>query len=343
MCNAMRALFWFVILTAAKSPGVAGNGPPGIQAQAIQWPKGLPVYDHVVVVIEENKDYDQIIGKKGPPYINGVLKAEGATFTQMYAEEHFSQGNYFWLFCGSNLNVGFHDDIPSTTFDVSNLAQQLIKAGKSFKGYSETLPAIGSDIEFVDDGCEHMYGRKHVPWVSFKNLPPGETASTSCNLRWTDFPDPGHYSKLPKVAFVIPNLRSDMHNGALESSIECGDTWLKTNLGAYYQWAKTHNSLLILTFDESDDKTGYTGLTDPSAKPSSNRGKDLQNRIVTIFAGDHIHPGEYPEGNGMTHVNILRTLEAMYGLSKSGAQQVNALRAGISDDYVISDVFVHSP
>ena len=42
---------------------------------------------------------------------------------------------------------------------------------------------------------------------------------------------------------------------------------------------------------------------------------------------------------GITHVNLLRTFEAMYGLEKSGAQQPNALGMGISDDFVVADVF----
>jgi hypothetical protein len=66
---------------------------------------------------------------------------------------------------------------------------------------------------------------------------------------------------------------------------------------------------------------------------------DLRNRIVTIIAGAHIKSGVYPEGKGLTHVNILRTIEAMYGLPKSGAQQPNAAGAGISDDTIITDIF----
>ncbi|MHB8067251.1 MAG: hypothetical protein ACYDIC_05025 [Desulfobaccales bacterium] len=66
---------------------------------------------------------------------------------------------------------------------------------------------------------------------------------------------------------------------------------------------------------------------------------DLKNRIVTIFAGAHIKPGDYPEGKGITHVNILRTLEAMYGLSKAGTQQPNAAGGGITDNYIVTDVF----
>ncbi len=71
--------------------------------------------------------------------------------------------------------------------------------------------------------------------------------------------------------------------------------------------------------------------------------EDLENKIVTIFAGAHIKPGNYTEGKGITHVNILRTLEAMYGLPKSGKQQPNAAGYGISDDYIITDVFEIAP
>lgn len=88
------------------------------------------------------------------------------------------------------------------------------------------------------------------------------------------------------------------------------------------QWAKNNNSLLIVTFDENDDVDQYHGLTDPRVTPNPSdsnnyrRQLDLQNRIVTIFAGARIRPGHkpdaYPEGKGITHVNILRTIEAMY-------------------------------
>ena len=130
-----------------------------------------------------------------------------------------------------------------------------------------------------------------------------------------------------------------MHNGEPEDSVPAGDAWLRQNLDPYYQWAKTHNSLLIVTFDENDDEGGYRGLTDPSVSPDHDQYRhDLQNRIVTIFAGKYVKPN-YAEEDGMTHVNILRTIEAMYALPKSGAQQTNAVRAGISDDAVATEVF----
>jgi len=101
-----------------------------------------------------------------------------------------------------------------------------------------------------------------------------------------------------------------------------------------------------VTWDESDDQAGpdkqatVLGLTDPFVESIDQRTRNMQNRIPTIIAGAHVKPGDYPEGKGITHVNILRTLEAMYGLPRAGAQQPNAAGGGIRDDYIITDVFL---
>ncbi len=345
------SLFFFVACSH-----VAYSAPGKIKPQeatSLNWPSGLPVYDHIVIVVAENKDYQEVIGSSYAPYINSVLKKEGANFTQMFGEEHNSQGNYYWMFSGNNQNIGFRDQVPSKEnnpnypFRTANLGAQLINKGLSFKGYAEGLPAIGFTGEKVDN-----YARKHVPWISFANVPNGTTVETSSNLRFMDFPsDPAGYDTLPTVSFVIPSLDNDMHNGPAKKSVPRGDSWLRKNIDPYYQWAKRHNSLLILTFDENNDKRHYLGLTNPLLDPKYCLGYeidpefcvDLQNRTVTIFAGAHIKPGDYLEGNGITHVNILRTIEAMYGLSKAGRQQPNAAGFGITDNYLVTDVFESVP
>src|SRR5262245_31434573 len=62
------------------------------ETDTIPWPKSLPVYDHVVIVVEENKDYEQIIDNPGAGYINGTLRKDGVNLTRMFGEEHNSQG-----------------------------------------------------------------------------------------------------------------------------------------------------------------------------------------------------------------------------------------------------------
>jgi acid phosphatase len=326
--KAFAAALAVVLCSCATAPPLPPPPPPpaALEANApdsIAWPAGLPVYDHVVIVVEENKDFEQIIDNPDASYINGTLRKEGANLTRMFAEEHHSEGNYFWLFSGSNQGVGFIDTIPSKLFTTANLGKQLIDAHRSFKGYSEDLPTVGSTVH-----RSGHYARKHVPWISFSNVPPGS------NLRFKDFP--AGFGDLPTISFVIPNLINDMHDGAPSVSIKAGDTWLRKNLDDYYQWAKKNNSLLIFTFDENDD--GTNGLTDPAASAPKKR-----NRIATILAGARIKPGDYDEGKGVTHVNVLRTLEAMYGLKKAGAQQPFALHAGIPDDLIITDAFEAVP
>jgi len=294
------------------------------------WSSDLPVYDHVVIIVEENKNYEQIIGSPNAPYINEILRTEGANLARMFAEEHFSEGNYFWLFSGSNQNIGFLDRIPRTSLDAENLGHELITSGHSFAGYAEGLPSVGSTV--ISSG---RYVRKHVPWITFSNISQGTSASDSTNLRFVDFPD--DFSKLPTVAFVIPDVVHDMHAGSPPSSIQVADAWLRKHIDPYYQWAKAHNSLLIVTFDE-DARARYPGGPTDAASSSPRRS----NRIPTLLAGARVKPGDYEEGKGVNHVTLLRTLEAMYHLSRSGKQQAFADAAGIRDDFVIEDVFDRS-
>jgi phosphatidylinositol-3-phosphatase len=113
-------------LSLSVSPDSASASAFAFQAvnpRALPWPAGLPVYDHIVIIVEENKNYDQIVGSKNALYIHGVLEEEGASLTQMYGEEHHSQGNYFWLFSGSNQNVGFRNKVPQLDFSVSQFGR----------------------------------------------------------------------------------------------------------------------------------------------------------------------------------------------------------------------------
>ena len=242
-------------VVAVLALGMAGTTVPWGAAQAAVTPLALPTPAHIVVVIEENHSYSEVIGNSNAPYITSLAN-NGAKMTQSYAVTHPSQPNYLALFSGST--QGITDDSCPHTFSAENLGHQLINSGKTFKGYSEGMPSDGYT------GCSSgRYARKHNPWVDFSNVP------SSSNLRFTRFPT--DYTTLPKVAFVAPNLCHDMH----DCSVSTGDTWLKNNLGAYATWAKANNSLLLVTFDEDDHSAG--------------------NRIPTLFYGAHVKTGSYSE------------------------------------------------
>ncbi|KJS61731.1 acid phosphatase [Streptomyces rubellomurinus] len=236
---------------------------------------GLPTPDHVIVVVMENHSYSQIIGSSSAPYINNTLKAGGANLTQSYAITHPSEPNYYALFSGSTQGTTDDSCVVVGGFQAPNLASEVLAAGKTWASYNESLPSQGSTT------CSSgKYAQKHNPWFGFGNVP--------LNSAMTFAQFPTDYTTLPKVSFVIPNLCSDMH----DCSVSTGDTWIKNNLGAYAAWAQTHNSLLVMTFDEDNSLSG--------------------NRIPTVFYGAHVTPGSSSSGT-YNHYNVLRTLEDLAG------------------------------
>ena len=235
----------------------------------------LPIPDHILIVIEENKTFNQIIGNPSAPYINELSK-RGTLFTQSYGVAHPSQPNYLALFSGSTHSI--MDDACPLALSGNNLASELIKKGRSFISYAETQPQAGFE------GCySGAYARKHNPVANWQEL-------ITLSQPFNSFPQ--DFSRLPTVTFVIPDLLNDMHDG----TIERGDAWLAKNIEPYAQWAMTHNSLLIVTWDEDN-------------------GSRI-NRVPTLFVGPMVRPGS--SAQRINHYTILRTIEEIMGLDYLG-------------------------
>lgn len=237
----------------------------------------VPRPRHTVIVMMENHSYGEVIGSPQARYLN-YLARHGALFTRSFAIGHPSEPNYLALFSGST--HGVTSDACPVYFRAPNLGHDLLAAHRGFAGYSEDLPGTGSRA------CSSgEYARKHVPWTDFRNVP------GSVSRPFSRFPA-GHLARLLTVSFVIPNLCDDMH----DCGVAAGDAWLRRHLGGYARWAMTHDSLLIVTWDE-DDGT-------------------IANHIPTIFYGQPVRPGRYRER--ITHYSVLRTLEQAYGLRHDG-------------------------
>jgi len=277
------ALLTVVPLAVSALAGCAAAPPPTATPPAPSTvvaatpPPALPSFAHIVIVVEENRSYADIIGNPKAPYLNS-LAAQGVSFTNSYAETHPSQPNYLALFSGSI--QGVRSDACPHTFSAPSLGGELLAAGRTFVGYSEDLPAVGFT------GCtEGKYARKHNPWVNFTDVP------ASANQPLTALPS--DWADLPDLSFVIPNLDHDMHDG----SIAQGDSWLRDHLDGYAQWAASHDSLLMVTWDEDD----YSAA----------------NQIPTILVGANLRSGQYDER--IDHFRVLRTIDDLFGLPYAGA------------------------
>jgi phosphatidylinositol-3-phosphatase len=96
-----------------------------------------------------------------------------------------------------------------------------------------------------------------------------------------------------------------------DCSVSTGDTWLKNNLGGYATWAKSHNSVLIVTFDEDNRLSG--------------------NKIATVLYGQPVKAGA-TSATTYDHYDVLRTIEDMYGTAHAGnaasASDITGIWAG---------------
>ncbi len=284
-----RAVFIVAVLAAILAAGtwwylrpsktrLTAVPPAPVQTAAGTKRGTLPLPKSVVVIIEENKSYEKILGELDSATFIAQLAREGAFFTNASGIAHPSQPNYFALFSGAVNHNG--DSCPAAGISATapNLGSELLAAHRTFRAYSEGLPSPGFD------GCKSGdYVRKHAPWTHFKNIPAADS------LPFAQFPA---YDRLPDVAFLIPNIVDDMHS----ASIERADAWLKRHVAPLVTWSKAHNALVILTFDES--------------------GKPLSNHIPTIFIGQMVKPGRYDEP--IDHFRVLRTIEDMFGLPHAG-------------------------
>ena len=236
----------------------------------------LPRFAHIVVVVEENHSYSDVIGNSDAPYLNR-LAGTGTLLTASYGVTHPSEPNYLALFSGST--HGLTDDSCPLTYASRNLATQLIAHNKTFVGYAESLPSTGYT------GCTSgPYARKHAPWTNFPNVP----SSLSRPMRRF----PSDFNRLPDVAFVVPNLDDDMHDGTVAQ----GDSWLRDHLATYARWARSHDSLLIITWDEDD--------------------RSADNHIPGLLVGAHVKQLRYDRR--LDHYRLLRTIEALCRLPALG-------------------------
>jgi hypothetical protein len=237
-----------------------------------------PAYDHIVVVVEENHALNEIIGNPQAAYLNSLANG-GALLTNYHAVTHPSEPNYFAMYAGDTFAVA--DDGNYNEPDPT-LATVLQSGGKSFLGFVETASP-----------------RKHNPWESF---PEG----TSVERNFSAFPTTagGNFSALPDVAFVVPDLNDDMHDG----SVATADQWLSTNIGAYAQWASTHHSLLVVVWDEDDSSAA--------------------NQVPVILYGANVNPGSYSDS--YNHYDLLGTLAGSFSLTApNNGAAVAGLGSGI--------------
>ena len=216
--------------------------PPGAQT---------PRFGHIVVVIEENHNYGDVIANPSVPYLNSLANQYGLA-TNYFANAHPSIPNYFMLTTGQTLTL--IDAVTPDVFPVSedNVVRELIAAGKTWRSYAEDLPSIG-----YTGGDSGKYAVRHNPLAYMTDVQ-NNSAQKQNLVPFTHFAGDLSTSNLPEYSFIVPNLCNDGH----DCSFSVADEWLRTNLDPLIQNPLFQkDGLLVIVFDEADltDLTGGGG------------------------------------------------------------------------------------
>jgi acid phosphatase len=248
----------------------------------------IPNSNHVVVVLEENESYSAVIGSSSMPYLNG-LASQNALATQYYANTHPSIGNYFMLTAGQLVT---NNDSLNTTVNVDNIVRHLLTAGKTWKSYAESLPAVG-----YIGGDQYPYVRHHNPLSYFSDV--ANSSVQRLNLvPFTQFSADLSNNQLPNYSFVVPNQNHNAHDcptaptGCTNAvKLATADAWLKNNIAPLLNNPGfQRDGILIIVFDEGfNTDTAHGG-----------------GRVAAVAVGPGVRKG-FKSTAFYQHQNVLRT------------------------------------
>lgn len=262
----------------------------------------VPQFSHVVVVMEENASYSDVIGSSAMPYLNG-LAHKYSVATQYYGNTHPSIGNYFMLTTGK---IETNDDNFSGTITDDNLARQFAKDGKTWKAYAESIPSVG-----YLGGDSGPYLKHHVPFAFFSDVS-GSSAQAANIVPFSTFSSDVAAGNLPNFSFVVPDAQHDAHDcpsgGQLcqqSDKLATADNWLQSNIAPLVGSSSFSDTLLVIVFDEGDiaDLTNGGGhvaavVVSPKAKMAYQGTGQYQHENLERLIGDALKLSTVPGAGG---------------------------------------------
>ena len=194
----------------------------------------------MILVVEENHSYSEVIGSSAMPYLNSLASQYGLA-TQYFANGHPSMPDYLMFTTGQ---METFDDNFSDTVSDDNVVRELVKAGKSWKAYEESLPSpgyLGTDVA--------PYVRRHNPFSYLSDVQ-SDSSQAANIVPFPQFASDLANNALPQFSFISPDVNNDAHNGSLAAA----DSWLQSNIAPLLASSTFQSSgVLIITFDESED------------------------------------------------------------------------------------------
>lgn len=250
-----------------------------LAAGASAAPPRVPAFEHIVVIVFENKEFGSVLGNPRAPTFNAYARTQ-AELTRYYGVTHPSLPNYLALVSGST--HGIRTDCTSCAVSGRNLADTIEAAGRSWKVYAEGLPSPG----FAGPGSGG-YAKKHNPFMYFPDVSASQTRRARV-VPFTQLAADLSAQQLPDFSLVVPNLCHSMH----DCSVAVGDAWLRRTAP---RLLTLPSSVVFVIFDE-----GATAARGGGRVPALALGTAVRPRARFAATTDHY--------------GLLRTIEEAWGL-----------------------------
>jgi hypothetical protein len=298
--------------SSSSSSSSGTSFPPGTICNATGTPLTPPAQvKHIIVILEENKNFDEVFGLSGAPYLNALAEKCGTATAyddNCFADNLESLPHYLALTSGSNCNTGLDqtgtgcitidEDATAGTLSTTSIFQQVT----SWKAYEESMPSA------CDPSTNGEYATKHNPGPYYTSLTScaaddlpiaalacdPSTTSTAC----TPAPD-NAFTKdlandtLAQFTFITPNLLNEMHDGTITQA----DNWLYTYLPLVFQSkAYLRGDVAVMVLWDEQDTSTFGGPT------------------PNVFISPYITAGKVTS-TLMNHFSMLRAWENALGIT----------------------------
>jgi hypothetical protein len=290
---------WFLCQPAGPdgSPAALGwSGQPSAGASAPQEVSLVPRFSHVLVIVMENKEFEQVVGNPRMPNFNRWARRY-ALLTQYYAVTHPSLPNYIALISGDFF--GIESDCIDCTVNARSLPDLLEASERTWKAYAEGLPVAG-----FTGSRSGGYVKKHNPFVYFEAIYGNPDRCKRSVVPLSQLKDDLEKDTLPDFAFVVPDLCHSSH----DCDVEVTDAWLGRVVNSILRSpAFDQNSLLVLTFDEGTTFRSCCG-SPPLARGGS---------VATVLISPLVKAG-CRDKTPYSHYSLLKTIAAAWELEELG-------------------------
>ena len=260
----------------------------------------VPSSQHVILVIEENSSYSDVVDNM--PWLVGQGQSNGYA-TNYLSDNGGSLMDYLWLASGSchskancSLPKGTHDfncngndcyypgRQSSDPITDDNIFRELNNAGISWKVYAQSYAKAGGSVTTPDNNKGTSYYRRHngATWYSdiLSNVKKSADNIVDLSQLTTDLND----GKLPRFVIIVPDGNHDAHDCpvgesscTLQQKLAAADGFLSSTLDPILStsdFQPSGDGLVFVTFDECGGGTNkgcgsaiYTALIGPQVVP----------------------------------------------------------------------------